>query len=161
MIITGGLAELLKKGGIYRDVRGATPREALGAFVMNLPHVPSVTAETLLKAVFEREDLMPTGIGEGIALPHPRNPIISTDFEQFAALAFLASPVEWNSLDGKPVDTLVLIVSASAKRHLEALSEITFFSRQEEFRALLGKRASNDELLRYIIEAEKNWRTKP
>jgi len=155
-----GLAELIERGGIYRGVHGSTPREVLNALVKALPPVPSVPADTLLQAVLEREELMSTGIGEGIALPHPRNPLVSLETEQFAALAFLEKAVNWNSLDGKPVETLMLIVSASAKTHLRVLSEISFFSREEEFRRLLRERASLEELLRFIGETEKNWRRK-
>ena len=158
--ISGGLAEFIERGGIYRGVRGTSPKEVLIDFVKVLPPIPSVPPDVLLQAVLEREELMSTGIGEGIALPHPRNPLISTDAEQFTALAFLEAPVNWNSLDGKPVDTLLLIVSASAKTHLRALSEMTFFSREEEFRRLLKERASLEELLRFIRETEKNWRRK-
>jgi PTS system nitrogen regulatory IIA component len=104
---------------------------------------------------------MSTGIGEGIALTHPRNPLVSSEAEQFAALAFLDTPVNWESLDGKPVDTLLLIVSASSKTHLQALSEMTFFTRDGEFCRLLRERVSLEELLRYIGETEKNWRRKP
>ena len=155
------LAELIERGGIYCGVAGTTPREVLNALVKALPPVLPIPANTLLQAVLEREELMSTGIGEGIALPHPRNPLVSAEAEQFAALAFLEKAVNWKSLDGKPVETLMLIVSASAKTHLRVLSEITFFSRQEEFRQLLRARASLEDLLCYIKETEKNWRRKP
>ena len=108
--------------------------------------------------VLEREALMPTSIGDGVAVPHPRNLIVTEDREQFAALAFLATPVDWNSLDGKPVSTLLLIVSASARQHLQMLAEITFFCRQEDFRRLLKEYSSREDLLCFIREAEKNWK---
>ena len=101
---------------------------------------------------------MPTGIGDGVAVPHPRNLIVSEDNEQFAVLAFLENSVDWNSLDGKRVDTLLLIVSASARQHLQMLAEITFLCRQEDFLRLLKERASREDLLNFIREAEKNWK---
>ena len=154
----GWLAELIERGGVYRDVQGTTPREVLTALIGNLPVIPSVPAGKLLEAVLEREALMPTGIGKGIALPHPRNPLLKSEDEQYTALAFLKQPVDWNSLDGERVDTLLLIVSASAKGHLKALSEITFFCHQEEFAWLLKERASLGTLLHFIRKAEKNWK---
>jgi len=152
-----GLAELIERGGLYRDVKGSTPREVLGALVGALPPIPSIPAETLLKAVLEREALMSTGAGGGIALPHPRNPLAGSEAEQFVALAFPERPINWNSLDGKPVDTLMLIVSSSAKQHLQTLSEITFFCREDAFCQLLRERASKEDLFDFIREAEKNW----
>jgi PTS system nitrogen regulatory IIA component len=74
------------------------------------------------------------------------------------ALAFLETAVNWNSLDGEKVDTLLLIVSSSAKQHLQTLSEITFFCRQKDFRRLLKDRAPLEDLLSFIEEAEKNWK---
>ena len=151
------LAELIERGGVYRNVKGSTPREVLSALVDSLPPIPSIPADGLFKAVLEREALMSTGAGGGIALPHPRNPIAGSEPEQFVALAFLGRLVNWNALDGKPVDTLLLIVSSSAKQHLQTLSEITFFCREEAFCRLLRERAPKEDLLRFIRNAEKNW----
>jgi len=153
-----GLAELLERGGIYRDVQGTTLRECLSFFIPLVPSIPMIPADKLLRAVLEREALMSTGIGKGIALPHPRNPLVTRDTEQFTALAFLKHPIDWNSLDGERVNTLLLIVSASAKQHLHTLSEINSFCREENFYRLLEERAKNEDILSYIKETEKNWR---
>jgi PTS system nitrogen regulatory IIA component len=153
-----GLAELIERGGIYRDVRGNTPREILTALIESLPPIPAVPADKLLEAVLEREALMSTCIGKGIALPHPRNPLVTESGGQFVALAFLEHPVDWNSLDGQPADTLLLIVSASARRHLQTLSKINFFCRQEDFYWLLKKQVSKEKLFEFIREAEANWK---
>ena len=158
VMISSGLAELIERGGVYRNIKGNTPRDVLTAIIGALPPIPSVAAEKLLNAVLEREALMPTGIGGGIAIPHPRNPLVESDNEKFTALVFLENPINWNSLDGAPVDTLFLIVSASAKQHLQTLSEITFFCRQEDFCRLLKRRAPLEEILKFIVEAEKNWK---
>jgi len=157
-IINEGLADLIERGGLYQGLRGTNPREVLEAFIGALPSIPSVKAEELLTALLEREALMSTGVGGGIALPHPRSPLAVADSEQFVALAFLEKAVDWNSLDGEKVETLLLIVSCSAKQHLQTLSEITFFCRQKDFCRLLKDRAPLDELLRFIREAEKNWK---
>jgi len=159
-----GLADIIEKGGVYSNIGGSSPQAVLTALVSALPlpltarrlKVPEA-GSALLEAVLEREALMPTGIGNGIALPHPRNPVITEESHQFAALAFLDKKVDWHSLDGKPVDTVLLLVSASPKQHLRMLSEITFFCRQDDFFDLLRKRAPLEELLLYLRNAEKNW----
>jgi PTS system nitrogen regulatory IIA component len=153
-----GLAELIEKGGVYFNVEGNTPRKVLNALIKSLSLFPSTLSNELLEAVIEREELRSTSIGGGIAVPHPRQPIIETDDEQFVAYAFLKEPVDWYSLDGERVDTLLLIVSSSVRQHLQTMSEVSFFSRQEEFRRLLKKRAPLEELMHFIREAEKNWR---
>ena len=151
-------AELIERGGIFRNITGKDPEEVLTELIGGLPLFPSVPADTLLQSVLEREDLMPTGIGRGIAIPHPRNPILPPEIEPFTVLAYLENPVDWSSLDGEKVDTLLLIVSATAKQHLVTLSEINFLCRQKDFLNLLKERAGLDELLVLIREMEKQWR---
>ncbi len=152
-----GLGELIEQGGIFYDLTGNSVREVLEALVASVP-VPSViTPQDLLQAILEREALMSTSIGRGIALPHPRNPLVTRDEEQFVALAFLEKSVEWKALDNEPVDTLLLIVSSSAKSHLKTLANITFFCRQEAFLSLLRERAPRETLIDYIKDTEKEW----
>ena len=155
--IHGRLAGLLERGGIYPDIHGSTPREVLNALIEKIPALPSVPQALLLTAALEREALMSTGIGNGIALPHPRNPLITEEEKQFVALAYPENPLDWYSLDERPVHSLFFIMSASAKLHLQILAELTFFSRQEDFCKMLKGRASIEELQRFIGEAEKKW----
>ncbi|MDR2093985.1 MAG: PTS sugar transporter subunit IIA [Treponema sp.] len=153
----GGLAALIKRGGIYYGVQGSNPQEIL-ANIINEADIPaSLDRNKLLEAVLERECLMSTSIGEGIALPHPRNPLISETGEQFVRIAFPRDPPDWNSLDGQHIHTVFLIVSASAKLHLHTLSEINYFCRQKEFTELLKKHAPQEELIGMIAEIEKTW----
>ncbi|GHT78140.1 hypothetical protein FACS1894130_04240 [Spirochaetia bacterium] len=153
-----GLTTLITKGGVYYQVPGTTPREVITNLVGSLK-LPSaiIDREALLKAVLEREALMTTAVGHGIALPHPRNPLITGAGDQFVAVAFLEQPVDWQALDGEPVHTALLIVSASAKLHLHTLSRINYFCQREQFRAFLAKRPSPEEIIRVISDAEQGW----
>ena len=154
-----GLGELIEHGGIYYKVPGTNPKEAISALIELLPpQKEALQNKVLLTAVLEREALMSTSIGRGIALPHPRNPAANKNEDQFVALAFLEHPVDWNALDSKPVDTLLLIVSASAKLHLHTLSKITFFCQQNTFLDLLGKKASKEEIIKFIKDTERDWK---
>ena len=152
-----GLGELLERGGIYYDFPGNSVQEILEMLFAKVPVPPSIPAEDLIQAVKEREALMSTSIGGGIALPHPRNPLITKMEEQFVALAFLKNPVDWKALDAKPVDTLLLIVSSSAKSHLGILSGITFFCKEKAFLKLLRDRAPCDTLIDFIKDTERKW----
>jgi PTS system nitrogen regulatory IIA component len=157
------LAELIERGGVLYNVLGNSPQEILTGIINTVP-VPlsidnalSIDKGGLLKAVLEREALMSTGIGKGIALPHPRNPVIRDGEQQFVTIAFPARPVDWNALDGKPVHTIMLIAAASAKEHLHILSKLNFLSQQENFYHLLRAGASRDEITGFIREAERAW----
>jgi PTS system nitrogen regulatory IIA component len=168
-----GFIELITRGGVLYQVPGTTPREVITGIIetirrpslaqaperppTGLVKPPAAERNRLLEAVLEREALMPTAVGHGIALPHPRNPLVTETREQFVTIAFLQRPVDWHSLDGEPVHTVLLIVSASPKLHLHTLSRINFFCQQESFRALLESRASQEEIISVIRNAEQAW----
>jgi PTS system nitrogen regulatory IIA component len=154
------LIELIRRGGAFRIIPGATPRELLVNLIGAIALPPSVDRAALLGAVLEREALMPTAVGNGIALPHPRNPVIAEAADQFVSIAFAERGLNWEALDGKPVRTVMLIVSASPRMHLHTLSRINYFCRQSSFVDLLEKHASPEEILHIIEESEEEWRVK-
>lgn len=156
-----GLGELIERGGIYYALPGNSIREVLEALSALIPVPETIPSKNLLWAILEREALMSTGIGRGIAVPHPRNPMIEKAEEQFVSLAFLEHPADWHALDNRAVDTVFLIVSASPQFHLQALSEITFFCHEEIFLKLLKERAPRDELLQFIKNTEQEWKKMP
>ncbi|GHT60252.1 hypothetical protein FACS1894109_17680 [Spirochaetia bacterium] len=157
--IEEGLAELVERGGVFYHIPGQGPEQILTAIIEKIPaaFLPN-GKETLLRAVLEREALMSTGIGHGLALPHPRNPVISETEKQFVIIAFLDSPADWKSLDREPVYAVLLIVSASAKQHLRTLSKINFLCRQESFEALLRNRAPAELIIKAIRDMEQTWK---
>lgn len=155
---TIGLIQLIEKAGVFPDLPGTVPAEVLSSLIAIMPLPESLNRGALLQAVLEREALMSTAVGYGIALPHPRNPIIASPHDQCAAVGYLRRPVDWKALDRRPVHTVLLIVSSSAKAHLHTLSSITFFCQQESFRELLQNRAPQQQIIDAIREAEKAWR---
>ncbi|MFP3090179.1 PTS sugar transporter subunit IIA [Treponema sp. TIM-1] len=153
-----GFAELIQRGGVYSPIQGNTPEEVLTTLIASIPTLPSVISrDQLLKEVLEREALMSTAIGRGIALPHPRTPLITDPQEQQVIIAFLDREVDWQALDGEAVHTVMLIVSASTKLHLHTLSEINFLCRQEKFYDILKKRLPAEEIIKAVEEAEQTW----
>jgi PTS system nitrogen regulatory IIA component len=139
-------------------VRGNSPEELLKAMISAIPTLPGIDRERLLEAVLEREALMSTAIGKGIALPHPRTPLITDPGEQRVVIAFPDQEVDWKALDGEPAHTVMLIVSASTKLHLHTLSGINFFCRQERFYDLLKKRPSPEEIISAVNAMEETWK---
>ncbi|MHB9291382.1 PTS sugar transporter subunit IIA [Hollandina sp. SP2] len=152
-----GLITLIQNGGIYPDIPGTNPLEVLTHTIRTVPLPSSIKQEDLLKAVLEREALMSTAMGKGIALPHPRNPIITCSQEQCVIIGYLQQPVAWKALDGIGIHTFLLIVSSSAKSHLHTLSQITFLCQQEPFYHCLKSRASLDQIITVIRTIEQTW----
>jgi PTS system nitrogen regulatory IIA component len=161
------LSTLAERGGVFYDVPGNSMDTLLAEFIGLLPGPFSPIQDcrgnqefraALLKAALEREALMPTSIGRGIALPHPRNPMAADEKTQFVAIGFPACSIDWKALDGRPVHSALLIVSASSKLHLRALAKINFLCMDEKFLSLLRDRASSATIIRTIQEVEQGWK---
>lgn len=151
------LIELVERGGVFYNLSGSTPSEILAEAVSTIPVPEGIDRAKLLTAVLEREALMPTAVGDGIAFPHPRSPMIQDPNLQFVSVCFLMRPIDWRALDGKPVGTALMVFSASPRLHLQTLSRLNFLCRQASFRKLLQARASREELVEAIRTAELTW----
>ncbi len=152
------LAALVERGGVYYDVPGASPKELIDSVIGLMPPIEGVTAEELHRQIMEREALVSTGVGHGIALPHPRNPVLEgTNAPPLVAIAFPVMPIDWKTQDGSKVHTVFLIISVSAKQHLNTLSKINFLCQKEKFHSLIEARVSKKEIVAAIKEAEISW----
>ena len=146
------LASLLSTGGIHRDVEGNDKSSVLASIVGRLPLPEEVDREHLLAVLEAREAMGSTGIGGGIAIPHVRNPILLHVDHPLVALFLLRHPVDFDSIDGRPVHAVFLVVSSSIPIHLRILAELGFALRDTELRDLLLHRASEEQVLRRIGE---------
>lgn len=152
--------DLLKRGGIHSGISGTTIAEVLCNAIDRIPKPTGIDAEEITSALLSREQMMSTAIGHGIAIPHPRNPIVTNIEDASVSICFLEQPVDFGALDGKPVHTLFVLLTFSPRRHLEVLSKISYLCQMEEFRTMLEKRAPQQELLDFIREKELAWQNK-
>jgi PTS system nitrogen regulatory IIA component len=148
------LVEALSDGGIARDLGGDDPASVLRSVVGALRLSEEIDREYLLEVMMTRESLGSTGIGDGIAIPHVRNPVVLQGVKPGVTLCFLAHPIDFNALDGKPVDTMFAIVSPTVRLHLHLLSRLGFVLRDAAFREALRARAGDEELLQALAKAE-------
>lgn len=144
------MSELLRTGGIWHDIEAKGKREALREFVERLPLPPAQDRDTLLRVLEAREALGSTGIGDGIAIPHVRNPIVLHVEQPFVTLGLLRHPVDFDAMDGQPVHALFMVVSPTVPVHLRILSQLGFLLRDAELRALLRDRASSTAILERV-----------
>jgi PTS system nitrogen regulatory IIA component len=148
------LSRLLDTGGVHRDVEGEDKSSALAAIVNRLPLSPEVDRDFLLAVLDAREAMGSTGIGDGIAIPHVRNPILLHVDQPFVSLCLLRKPVEFGAIDGKPVHALFLVVSPSVPAHLKILAQLGFILRDAAMRDLLARRAPTADILDRIAGLE-------
>ncbi|MFI5207768.1 MAG: PTS sugar transporter subunit IIA [Gemmatimonadales bacterium] len=144
------LPDLLRAGGIHHDVPGDDRPAVLREIVARLPLPPDAERESLLAVLEAREAMGSTGVGDGIAIPHVRNPILLHVDQPFVTLCLLRSPVDFNAVDGQPVHALFTVVCSSVPMHLKVLAQLGFVLRDPQLRELLRRRAGAEEILQRI-----------
>ena len=137
----------LRRGGVVHDLPGSRREDALEALA-RLPGIPdSVNRELLAQLLIAREALASTSVGNGIAIPHPRDPVVVQIDEPLVFLCFLADPVDFGAPDGAPVRVLFLLLSPSVRDHLRMLARLAAALHDPELQQLLGARATREAIL--------------
>lgn len=149
------LLSAMKRGGIFYDVSGDTVETVLKNAVSMLPDMPDHDKQEILVRMMEREELTSTGIGKGIAVPHPRSPISGSGVKAFISTCFLKNSVDFGAIDGKPVTVIFLLVCPSVKSHLYLLSRLSFCLRDNAFIQFLNS-APPADLFYEKIQALEN-----
>ncbi len=110
----------------------------------------------VLDAVLEREKVMSTGVGQGIAIPHGKTESANG---VVAALGISKSDIDFQAIDEQPVHIVFLLLAPPYETglHLKALSRVSRLLSKENFRAKLLKSADAEEAMQYIQEEEKKY----
>lgn len=148
------LEQALRAGGVHYQVEGGDKPAVLRSVVELLPLPAEVDRGFLFEVLLARESLGSTGIGNGVAIPHVRNPIVLHIPRPIVALTFLDSPIDFQAIDHKPVRILFTIVSPSTKAHLSLLSRLMFCLSNMEFRGLLDRSGKREEIFDAVRSLE-------
>jgi PTS system nitrogen regulatory IIA component len=110
-------------------------------------------AEAILRAVADRERVLSTGIGNGVAIPHGKTAAVD---RLILAAGVAREGVDFEALDGKPVQLFFLLVGpeSAAGDHVKALSRIARLLQRDSYRARLAAAAHPDEFYAILSEAE-------
>jgi nitrogen PTS system EIIA component len=146
------ISQAVRAGGIHRSLPASGKEPLLRAMVDRLPAPPGFDREFLYQMVLAREHLGSTSLGNGVAIPHPREPIVLRVDQPAVAIFFPGAPVDFG--DGAPVHTVCLLVSPSTRAHLHALASLAAALRDPEVAASLAARAPDAEILGAIERAE-------
>jgi PTS system nitrogen regulatory IIA component len=141
------LVASLGAGGIHYNV-GGSDRPSVLRTVVNVMKLPEEEKETLAEVLMAREATGSTGIGDGIAIPHVRHPIVLGGSPASISLCFLERPVDFCAIDGSPVHTLFLMISTTVRGHLQTLAKLGTALRDPSFKNAVLRRASAEEILR-------------
>lgn len=154
------LVEALQAGGIFHGIKGVDKGSVLRAAVDAMPLPREVDRHLLWQMLFARESLQSTGVGEGIAIPHVRNPMVLHVPSPMITLCFLEPPVDFGALDGKPVYALFSLISPSPRVHLHLLSRLAFALRDNEFKKLIAQRGAQEVILNAADGVENRVQTR-
>jgi PTS system nitrogen regulatory IIA component len=144
----------MQRGGLFFDVPATDRDTALHAAVDRIPGLTVSDRARILESLMEREQLASTGIGNGIALPHPRsNPGITLAMPQITT-CFLSRNVNFEAIDHRPVSVLMVLLSNSTKQHLAMLSRLSYYLRNASFRKCLSNKATEDSVFDRIKSME-------
>ncbi|MBF0511619.1 MAG: PTS sugar transporter subunit IIA [Candidatus Omnitrophica bacterium] len=146
----GLIYEAVKKGGIYYDIPGQEREEAIKNIVDILPLPEKSNREALSAMLIVRERLTSTAVGEGVALPHVRNPVVLPIDEALITLSFLKNPVDFKAFDNKPVRVVFTLLTPSVKVHMAVLSRLAFFLQNPRLQEHLQSKASSEKILAQI-----------
>jgi nitrogen PTS system EIIA component len=150
------LSEALEAGGIFYRLAGSDKPSVLRNVVAMLRLPDKVDRDFLLQVLIAREALASTAIGDGIAIPHVRNPIVLHVPQPIVTLCFLETPIDFGALDGQPVHTLFTLVSPTVKAHLHLLSRLAFALRNPELKSLIVRQAGRDDILHAVKQGGDN-----
>lgn len=148
------LTELLSPERIRVPLAGASKDALLEELVGVLAGAGAVSdPAAVLQAVREREGVLSTGIGSGVAIPHGKSDAAP---ELAMAAGTVREGVDFDALDGKPVHLVFLLVGpeSAAGAHVKALSRISRLVRKDAFRERLVAAQTPEEFLAVVTEAE-------
>lgn len=150
------LSGLLRSEQIQLELRGNDKTAVLRELVTLVPELRDEEAqrEAFLQALLERERLHTTGIGDGIALPHARNPMGGLLKRPLLVFGRHVSGIAFGALDNRPVHLFFLLASPQLTDHLAMLARLSRVLRDAKLRASLMTIKRAEELAPVLDETE-------
>lgn len=150
------LLDILSPDTTIVDLKGETKEEIIAELVDSLANSDAITdRDKVLQAVLEREKIMSTGIGDGIAIPHGKSDSVE---QLIAALGTQRRGVDFEALDGEPAYVFFLLVSPAnvSGPHIKALARISRLLKNDEFKKKLIAAESSTAVIGIIETEESN-----
>jgi PTS system nitrogen regulatory IIA component len=131
------IAKLIHRGGVIKNVDGKTPQEIYKKVCDMIDLPDGMTSEQVYNALCAREEVLSTAVGNGIALPHARTPIMKDEKDQRICVVYLKEPIDMKAPDERPVSVLFVLLTHNSQVHLKVLSSLAGLFRDSDFRKAL------------------------
>ena len=151
------ISDILEEKLDRTNLPGQSKEEIINAMVELVSHSPKVLdKEKVRGAILDREKIMSTGVGNGFAIPHGKTDAVA---DTVAAFGVTAQPIQYQSLDEKPVRLVFLLVGKDnmVGPHIKLLSRISRLMNKEEFRTRLLDTKTPHEVLEIFRQEEANY----
>ncbi len=149
------LQSSIEKGGVFFHLGGSDVVEVITQAIEEMTFPSHIDKNQVLNELLSREEIASTGIGRGIAIPHPRSTLDLGQTTAMISLFFLKKPIDYDAVDGEPVSVLFFMFSPSTEVHLKLLSRLSFLLRDSEFLKALKACRTRDDVLTLIEKSEK------
>ncbi len=151
------ISDILTEDLVVAGLKGKSKDGIIEAMIDIVSHSPRVLdKEKVRTAIFEREQIMSTGVGNGFAIPHGKTDAVS---DIVAAFAVTEEDIDYDSLDEKPVRLVFLLVGKDnlVGPHIKLLSRISRLMNKEEFRKQLLTLETPKEILDLFRQEEASY----
>jgi PTS system nitrogen regulatory IIA component len=151
------LEQILTPGRSLVNVPGGSKKRVLEQ-IANLiaRELPDLDGQDIFESLIAREKLGSTGFGNGIAIPHCR---LTGCAAPISALLRLDAAVEFDAIDGAPVDLLfvLLVPEAATDEHLELLRQIASMLDREDVRDRLRSAPDSESLYQVVVDVQSSY----
>ena len=151
------ISEILEEKLVVTNLSGTTKEEIINAMIELVSKSPKVlNKEKVRTAIFDREKIMSTGVGNGFAIPHGKTDAVS---DIVASFGITKEAINYQSLDEKPVRLVFLLIGKDnlVGPHIKLLSRISRLMNKEEFRAKLLTLQTAAEVLETFRQEEATY----
>ena len=148
------LKKVLTRDSVMIGLTGTSKNEIIKELVgLIVKNGSDLDEKSLLKAVFDREAQMSTGMKNGIAIPHGKTNDVS---ELHAVIAVSAVPVDFECLDKKPARIFVMTISPASHTgpHLQFLAEVSGLLTRDDLRGKILAAENEGELLNIFLQGQ-------
>ncbi len=146
------VTDLISTDGVLANLRAASKKQALQELSQRAAQITGLHERTIFDVLMERERLGTTGVGNGIAIPHGKLANIDRLFGLFARLE---RPVDFDSIDERPVDLIFLLLApeSAGADHLKALAKVSRLLRDQAVCEKLRGTDDSDALFSVLTES--------
>ncbi|MDR1748019.1 MAG: PTS sugar transporter subunit IIA [Spirochaetaceae bacterium] len=147
---TCSVYELIHNGEVIHGITEDTTEKIYWDICQCVVLPENLKPEKLYTELCQREELMSTAIGHGIALPHPRFSLLEKKENQRIFVGFLETPILMSSPDALPVYAFFLLLTSNPQCHRSNLAELAKLFQKDAFRAILETKPEKTVLLEAV-----------